>query len=297
MSSVATASPAPAPAAGAPSRVHARRPSTLTAYLWELRKLVSQKRTYLGLFLAAILPLIFVLVQNLHAHRGHDQGNIFASHITQSGLATPVLMLLFLSVFMLPLIAALVAGDIVAAEDGNGTLKTILTRSVDRGQVFAAKALAAMLYATLAVFLSAAVATAAGVAAWGFNSITTFSGTVVSAPKGLLLVFAANAVYLIPLLTVASIAVLLSTTTRNSAASVVGSIGVVILLFIVAQIPGLEGVRPYLLTEQFEAWHGLLRTPTDWGPILHSLWVCALYAVPSLGAGYLVFLRRDVAGG
>ena len=143
-----------------------------------------------------------MIFQNLHQHRGHDGGNIFASHITQSGLATPVLMLLFLSVFMLPLIAALVAGDIVAAEDGNGTLKTILTRSVDRGQVFAAKALAAMTYAALAVFLSAAVATFAGVASWGFNHIVTFSGTVVSAPEGLLLVFASNACYLIPLLTV-----------------------------------------------------------------------------------------------
>ena len=41
----------------------------------------------------------------------------------------------------------------------------------------------------------------------------------------------------------------------------------------------------------------LLRTPTDWAPIWHSLWVCSLYAVPSLIAAYLVFLRRDVAGG
>ena len=84
---------------------------------------------------------------------------------------------------MLPLVAALVAGDIVANEDGNGTLKTILTRSVDRGQVFAAKALAAMTYAAVAVFLSAAVATVAGVISWGFHSVTTLSGTVVSAPK------------------------------------------------------------------------------------------------------------------
>ena len=118
-----------------------------------------------------ILPLIFVVVQNLHHHHDHGGDNIFAAQITQSGLATPVLMLLFLSVFMLPLIAALVAGDIVAAEDGNGTLKTILTRSVDRGQVFAAKALAAMTYAAVAVFLSAAVATVAGVASWGFHPI------------------------------------------------------------------------------------------------------------------------------
>jgi ABC-2 type transport system permease protein len=292
MSSVA-ASPS-IPAAGA---VRIRRPSTLTAYRWELRKLVSQKRTYMGLGLAVILPLIFVIVQNVHQHHGHGGDSIFAAQITQSGLATPVLMLLFESVFFLPLIASLVAGDIVAAEDGNGTLKTILTRSVNRGQLFTAKVLAAITYGALAVFLSAGVATIGGVLSWGFNQITTFSGSVVSASEGLLLVFAANACYLIPLLTVVCIGVLLSTATRNSTAAVVGTIGLTILLFIVSGIPGLEGIKPYLLTEQYENWHGLLRTPTDWAPIWHSLWVCALYAVPSLIAAYLVFLRRDVAGG
>jgi len=293
MSSVAAT---PAPTLPAPA-AHFRRPSTLTAYRWELRKLISQKRTYLGLGLVVILPLFFVIFQN--ARHGHDRGagDFFARQITQSGLATPVLMLLFLSAFMLPLAASLVAGDIVAAEDGNGTLKTILTRSVNRGQVFAAKALAAMTYAALAVFLSAFVATLAGVLSWGFHHITTYSGTVVSAPEGLLLVVAANACYLIPLFTVASVGVLLSTATRNSAASVVGTVGLVLLLYILAQIPGLEAVKPYLLTEQFQNWQGLLRTPTDWAPIWHSLWVCALYAVPALFAAYLVFLRRDVAGG
>jgi ABC-2 type transport system permease protein len=286
-----------APALAAPTRARGRRPSTGTVWRWELRKLISQKRTYLGLGLGVILPLIFVLVQRLQGGRGHDRGNIFASHITQSGLATPVLMLLFLAAFMLPLIAALVAGDIVANEDGNGTLKTILTRSVSRGQVFAGKTLAAMTYGTTAVFLAAAVATAAGVASWGFNEVITFSGSVVPAPEGLLLVFAANASYLIPLLTVVAIGVLLSTATRNSAAAVVGTVGLVILLYIVSTIPGIEGVKPYLLTEQFQSWQGLLRTPTYWAPIWHSLWVCGLYAVPALIAGHLIFLRRDVAGG
>ncbi len=296
MSSAAAASPAAAPSAAPPALARSRRPSVLSVYRWELRKLLSQKRTYMGLALVVILPLIFVVFEGVH--HGHNHGDsIFAAEITQSGLATPVLMLLFMSAFFLPLAASLVSGDIFANEDGNGTLKTILTRSVDRGQVFAAKALAAMTYAATAVFLSAAVATVAGVISWGFHSVRTFSGTVVSAGEALLLVFAANAVYLIPLFAVAAIGVLLSATTRNSAAAVVGTIGVVILLFIVAQIPGLEGIQPYLLTEQFQAWQGLLRTPTDWAPIAHSAWVCALYGVPALFAGYLVFLRRDVAGG
>ncbi len=282
----------------APRVTHARRPSTRAVLRWELRKLVSQKRTYLGLGLAALFPLIFVVVENLHQRHGRGGGlSVFAGEITQSGLATPVLTLEFLSAFMLPVIASLVAGDIVAAEDGNGTLKTILTRSVDRGQVFAAKALAAMLYATLAVYVSATVATVGGVASWGFHPVITLSGTTVSASEALLLVVASNAVYLIPMVGVVAFGLLLSTTTRNSAAAAIGTVGFVILLYIVSVIPGLEGAQPYLLTDQFANWHGLLRTPTDWAPITHSLWVCALYAAPALVAAYLVFLRRDVAGG
>jgi ABC-2 type transport system permease protein len=296
MSAAAASPPAAAPATAEGGKA-LRRPNTLTIWRWELRKLISQKRTYLGLGIVIVFPLLFVLAQQLRHHHGHDGGSIFLSEVTQSGLATPVLTLIFEGAFFLPLAVILVAGDIVAAEDGNGTLKTILTRSVDRGQVFAAKTLAAFTYATIAVFLSAVVATIAGVASWGFHHITTLSGSVVPAGEGLLLVFAANACYLIPIAAIVSIGVLLSTVTRNSAAAVVGSLAVTLVLALIPVIPGLQGAKPYLLTTEYNAWQGLLRTPTDWGPIWHSAWVCALYAVPTLFAAYLVFLRRDVTGG
>ena len=61
--------------------------------------------------------------------------------------------------------------------------------------------------------------------------------------------------------------------------------------------PGSGRCSPYLLSTQFNAWQGLLRQPVDWAPIVRAAWVCALYAVPALVAAYLVFLRRDVAGG
>jgi ABC-2 type transport system permease protein len=295
MSAAAASPPALAGASVADSAV--RRPGTLTIWRWELRKLISQKRTYLGAAIGMVFPLLFVIVQNVRGNHGHHGDNIFFAQITQSGLATPVLTLLFEASFFLPLAVVLVAGDIVATEDGNGTLKTILTRSVDRGQVFAAKVLAAFTYAAVVVFISAIVATIAGVASWGFHHVITYSGTVVAPGEALLLVFAANACYLIPIAAVVSIGVLLSTVTRNSAAAVVGALAVTLVLALIPVIPGLEGAKPYLLTTEYNSWQGLLRTPTDWGPILHSLWVCALYAVPCLGAAYLVFLRRDVAGG
>lgn len=274
-----------------------RRPSTATVLRWELRKLVSQKRTYIGIGLAVVFPLIFVIVETLRTHRPHEGDNPFSREISRSGLATPVLILLWASLLLVPLIASLVSGDIVAAEDGNGTLKTILTRSVDRAQLIVAKALAAELYALVALATFAIVATAAGVASWGFHPVVTFSGTVVSAPKALLLIVIAYAMYMIPLTAVVAIGVLFSTVTRNSAAAVVSTLAFTLLLTLITLIPGLEGAKPYLLTRQYQAWQGLLATPTDWAPILHSLWVCALYAVPALIAAFLVFLRRDVTGG
>ena len=64
-------------------------------------------------------------------------------YIRDTGLAMPFVVLFFMSIWAFPLITALVAGDIVASESHNGTLKTILTRSRERGEIFAGKVLAA----------------------------------------------------------------------------------------------------------------------------------------------------------
>jgi ABC-2 type transport system permease protein len=273
-----------------------RRPGVGTVYGWELRKLRYQKRTYLGLGAAFIVPIIFVVAIHFRPdRRGGDFA--FASYLTRSGLAVPLVIMLFGATWMFPLITALVAGDIFASEDHNGTLKTILTRSLDRGQIFAGKALAAATYAVAAILLDGTVAVIAGSLQSGFNSLQTLSGTIVSAPKALELVYVGLLVYLIPIGTVVCIGLLLSSVTRNSAAAVVGTLMIALLFQLIGILPGLTGVQPYLLSTQFNAWQGLLRTPIDWSPIIRAAWVCAMYAVPALGAAFLVFLRRDVAGG
>lgn len=266
-----------------------------TVYGWELRKLVAQKRTYLGLGVAIAVPIIFIVALALQA--GQPEDVAFGRYVRQSGLAIPPVILIFGSYWLFPLVTALVAGDIVAAEDHNGTLKTILTRSVGRGRIFAAKALAAFTYALTALVAMGAVAIAGGVLKSGFNPLVSLSGTTVSPGRGLLLIGASLAVYLLPLLAVASIALLLSTITHNSAAAVVGALMISLLMQLLTIVPGLGALQPYLLPTQFNAWQGLLRTPVDYAPLVRAVWVCALYAIPCLGAAFLVFLRRDVAGG
>ncbi len=269
-------------------------PGVFTVYRWELRKLRSQKRTYLGLGAAALVPIIFVVAL---ATRGGGPNDVaFGRYVHDTGLAIPLVLLLFGSVWMFPLITALVAGDIVAAEDRNDTLKTILTRSVERHQVFAGKILATFTYAVAAIAITGVVSLSAGILASGFNSIVSLSGTRISATEGLGLVGASLLVYLIPIVAIACIGLLFSTLFRNSAAAIVGTLMFSLLVQLVGILPGLEGLGPYLLSTQFNAWQGLLRSPIDWAPIVRALWVCALYGIPALVAAGLVFLRRDVAG-
>jgi ABC-2 type transport system permease protein len=297
MSSISGTAPGLAAGAGVAGRARGKRPGIGTVYRWEMRKLRYQKRTYLGLGASIIVPILFVVAVHFRHHRNGNGEFAFASYLTKSGLVFPLVILLFGAIWLFPLITALVAGDIFASEDHNGTLKTVLTRSLERWQIFAGKALTALTYAIVAIAIDGTVAVIAGSIESGFHSVQTLSGSIVSAPKGLELVYLSLLVYLIPIATVVCIGLLLSTVTRNSAAAVVGTLMISLLFQLIGVLPGLGATQPYLLSTQFNAWQGLLRQPIDWSPIVRAAWVCALYGLPALGTAFLVFLRRDVAGG
>jgi ABC-2 type transport system permease protein len=274
-----------------------RRPGVGAVYRWEVLKLLAQKRTYIGLGAAVAVPLIFVIALAADGSGDGPEGLPFAAYVRETGFAVPLVCLAFGAFWLLPLITALVAGDIVANEDHNGTLKTILTRSVERWHVFAGKVLAALTYTAVLLVLYVGVALVAGGLTWGFDPLTTLSGTSITPGRALLLTGAGTLAYLLPLTAIAGIGILLSTITRNSAAAVVGTLMVSIFVQIIGSISALDALDPYLLSTQFNAWQGILREPTDWAPIVRSAWVCALYALPAAFWALTVFVRRDVAGG
>src|SRR4051794_17420003 len=201
-----------------------------------------------------------------------------------------------MSAFAFPLITSLVAGDIVASETQHGTLKTILTRSKERGQIFSGKALAALTYMLAALAAMAIVGLAAGAIVWGFHDLPPPPGPPLSAGRGLWLLVVALGYFAVPLAGVSTFGVFLSTVTRNSAASVVGALMWYLGMGVLFVLPGTEVIRPYLLFTQFDAWHGLLRVPVDWAPIAPGAGVSLVSAVAPLVVGYVISLRRAVAG-
>jgi ABC-2 type transport system permease protein len=270
---------------------------TVGVYCWEVRKLAAQKRTYAGLIAAAIYALAFVIVLTVKKHNTLPSDVPLGSQIRRSGLALPPVLLVFASIFGAPLVTALVAGDIVANEDANRTLKTIFTRSTGRGSIYAGKALAAASYVAAILAVTGGVALVGALLSWGFHPVHSTTGATLAAGHALGLVFAAYGVYLLPVLVIASFAFFLSTVTRNSAAALVGALLFALGFQLVAALPGIGSVKHYLLPAQFDAWESLFGRGDADVLIGRAAWTCALYAGIPLLAGWLYFRRRDVAGG
>ena len=266
-------------------------------YYWELRKLVAQKRSWIGIAAAAIVGLVFLISIEISKVTPNDgpYADPMGHGLRHSGLALTPVVLKEIAYFGPAIIAALVGGDIVANEDGGGTLKTILVRSVRRGEILAAKALALFTYVIVALLVFAVTGIVAGTIAWGFHPLANISGTRISAVHAFGLTFAAIAVYVVPTIAIASFGLFLSVVTRQSVAGVVGTIFYALALEGLAALPAIKGARPYILVTQLHAWHGPFETPTNWALIGHAIWVSVLYSVPPLLAAWAVFRRRDVA--
>lgn len=268
------------------------------AYRWELRKLWAQKRTWLGLAAAALIPVIFLVSIQISKVTLHPPDGPYDTplgpNLRSSGLSIDLVVLKLVSVAGPAIIAALVAGDIVASEDGAGTLKTIVIRSLRRWEILAGKVLALFTYIGAALLAYAVIGTLAGVIAWGFHPLTNLSGHTISALSALALTIPALAIYAVPVLAIGSFGIFLSVVTRNSVAAVAGTLFYALVLQGLSALSAIETLRPFLLVDQLTAWHDLFQTPVAGDAILRSLWVSALFALPPLVAALVVFSRRDV---
>jgi ABC-2 type transport system permease protein len=130
----------------------------------------------------------------------------------------------------------------------------------------------------------------------GVNPVIDLSGNRVSALHAFGLSVAAIAVFSVPLLSVASFGIFLSAVTRSSAAAIVGTLVYELVQEAIVGLVHWQPLHHYMLSAQFDAWHGVFQSPVFWPPVIRALWVCLLFAAVPLGLAFAVFSRRDVAG-
>jgi ABC-2 type transport system permease protein len=283
---------APSPSA---ERTERPLPSLIDAISWEVSKLAAQARARWTLLICLVAPVLIVAVLNQQQRPPKD--SLYGRFIHQSGFAVPLLVLGFAAQWVLPLLTALVAGDIFASEDQHGTWKTVLTRSVSRAQVFWAKTITAITYAVCVLVILAASTIISSVLIVGHQDLVGVTGQVIGSGTAASLVVASWATALGPLLGFTCLAILLSVRSRNPAVGIAAPVVIGMVMQLLGSLGGVEGIRPFLLTTPFESWHGLLAQTPFYAPLIGGLAVCAGWCVLCLGAAFLTLRRRDITGG
>ena len=271
------------------------KPGFGAALVWETRKLRAQLRTKALLLGAILVPIAVVLI--VHSQPRPPKDTLFGRFATENGFAMALLILGFATQWVLPLLTAIVAGDIFANEDQHGTWKTVLTRSMSRSKLFWAKAAVATVFALLALVLLSASTIVSSLLIVGHGPLTGLSGQTIAPGHALALVSASWAAMAPPMIGFTCLALLFSIWSRNGAVGIAAPVVIGLVMQLIGALGGIETLRPYLLSTPFEAWHGLLASPRFTGPLLEGVITSGGWSLVCLVAAFLVMRRRDITGG
>ncbi len=267
-------------------------PGSWVAVRGELVKLALQRKIQAVLLACVLAPFLFVSILDMQSSLPED--TLFGRWVHTSGLATPLVVLGFVTQWALPALTSIVAGDIFSSEDRYGTWKTILTRSRSRGEIFVAKTLAALLYSLGVVALLGGASLAAGVLLVGRQPLVGLSGTLIGPGHGSVLVLASWGSVLPTALAFTALGLLLSVASRSGPVGIGGPLVVGLLMQLASLSGAADPVRGLLLSVPFNAWHGFFVEHPFYGPFENGLITSLAYFLACLTAAYLVFRRRDI---
>ena len=259
----------------------ARTPGLFDAVRWETAKLRRQMRARVTLVICAVVPIIVVAVTNGQGRPPKD--SLFGRFIHQSGFAVALLILGYATQWLLPLLSSIVAGDIFAGEDPQGTWKT----------VFWAKTIVATIFGVLALLVLAASAVIASIVIVGHQPVTGLTGQTIASGAALKLVILSWLTAIAPMIAFTSLAILLSVRSRNPAVGIAAPVGIGLLMQLLGAVGGIDPIRPLPLSTPLETWHGLLASPQFLTPLWGGLIVSAGWAAVATTAAYLTLRDRD----
>ncbi|MFI5976735.1 ABC transporter permease [Streptomyces sp. NPDC051452] len=282
----------------------ARRPSPLWAFGLLRNEVVTTLRRWRTLALLAVLAAVPVLVgiavrieTSGGSRAGGDggQGPAFISQITNNGLFLVFTSLAATLPFFLPMAVGVVAGDAIAGEAGAGTLRYLLVAPAGRTRLLLTKYATVLAFCVLATLVVAGSALIVGALLFPLGDLTTISGTRISYAEGLGRALLIALVVAASLVGVAALGLFVSTLTNSGIAAMATTVGLLITVQILDQIPQLHAIQPYLFPHYWLSFADLMREPVYWDDLVHNLGLQALYAGVFGSAAWARFTARDIS--
>lgn len=268
------------------------RPAAFAPVLrFELVKLLALWRVRVVLLACWVTPAAFIVAVGQQSALPSD--TVFGRWMFATGWAGSLVVLGFASTWALPLLTALVAGDVFAAEDRLGTWRHLLMAVRSPRRIFAAKALASTVV-ILAMEVGLAVSSiAGGLAVMGDRELVGLTGQVVDPGQSARLVLLAWACAVLASLAFAAVGLLGSVALGRSPMGLLLPAVLAFVLQAAQLLPLPAAVRLALPSQGFLSWRGLFTEPPQTGPLLIGVLVSVAWMLVATALALRVFLRRD----
>ncbi len=197
----------------------------------------------------------------------------------------------------LPLAVAVVAGESIAGEAQDGTLRYLLVRPVGRTRLLLAKLVAVTAFTLTAVVLVAVTAHVLGTQLFGPGSLTSTSlpstsGTTLTTAQATWRTALAVVYVGWSMLGVAAVALFLSTLTDSPLAAALGAVALLVASTVLVGLEAAQSVRPYLPTRYWLAFVDLFRDL--WRDLLRGSLLQAVYVLVFLAAAWANVTTKDI---
>ncbi|MEU6664696.1 ABC transporter permease [Streptomyces sp. NPDC046727] len=281
-----------------------RRPSPLWSFGLLRSELATTVRRWRTLALLGVLAAVPVLVGTAvkietrgggSVGGGNGEGPAFITQITNNGLFLVFTALAATLPFFLPMAVGVVAGDAIAGEAGAGTLRYLLVAPAGRTRLLLTKYATVMAFCLLATLVVAVSALLVGALLFPLGELTTISGTRIGFTDGLGRALLIALVVAASLVGVAALGLFVSTLTNSGIAAMATTVGLLITVQIVDQIPQLHAVQPYLFSHYWLSFADLMRDPVYWDDLVKNLGLQGLYAAVFGSAAWARFTAKDIS--
>lgn len=282
----------------------------------EIYKIFKRPRTYIAF---SVITMIILLLQIALKTGGEEYVGIMMSGMSEAFNAPPgqilngytvCFLILNLLLIHIPILVALIAGDMISGEANMGTLRLLAAKPVSRIQLLIVKFTAASVYTLMLLIWVALLALGVSVLLFGTNQLfiaRELEVNIIDTGDVLWRYIAAFAFAGVGLIMVAALAFMLSAFFDNSIVPIVCTVCVIIVFTIFSQIdvPMYNTIEPYLFTTHMLGWKGLFYVKGTEGvtiegsienlpAVLRSAGVLVGYTALFLFIGGWYFKRKNI---
>jgi len=278
----------------------------LTFLRQEIFKLLRSKLLYLSFTMLIIFVLL--MLWGFYTYSLHKTGGQVEFKYTYenpsyfNGLIFTLYSAYFAFQLIIPISVSILAGTQIAGEARSGTLRSLLTRPISRRRLYFGKYLVSALsvFFLLSFFIMFNLLVGLLLVGWGDLSLYPGPLNLVQEPARLpqseaLLRFCYSVFSgTWSLLTLATLAFLMSVLFENPIVASFTALTLYVMLNVIGRVDFFVDLKPYLFTTDMEFWRDVFKPEIPVNELLYRACRCGMYSVSFLLTGLVVFERKDV---